>query len=198
MACTSIALKGLAKDCTANLGGIKKVIMAPYSANTFSTAGEHGKIHCYTLTASTANWYAFYVKKNSSSASSEAVLDQSNGIAYVTTHLNLVFPKMTTEKREELEQLRRGELVVCFKDCNNHWFVMGVNRPVSASNAGAQSGQNFSDPNNFSIELESNDDTFCYELNNVSSQAADACSYPTSLQGEVWVDPHQHTEPYGG
>ena len=179
MGCTSASLAGLAVDCSKSMGGIKKVIIAPYSAGTFNLQGETGgKIHCYTLTANTGDWRAYYFRKGNGQVTSTLNTDPANGVNYVSTELQLTFTRQDTAKRVEMEHLALGDVVCCYQDCNGLWWALGVDGPVVCTAGSGQTGAQKTDGSNYQITLTAEDKTWPYELNLYSSQGADRIEYP--------------------
>lgn len=209
MGCISATLAGLAQDCSRSMGGIQKVIIAPYSANTFDLAGETGgKIHCYSLTADTKDWRAYYFRKGNGQATSTLNVDPANGVNFVSTELALTFTRQDTEKRVEMSALAQMDLVCCYKDYAGQWWALGIDSPVTCTAGTAATGAQKTDGNNYQITLTAEDKTWPIELNLYSSQGADSIGYPSESTSQYtnageWpggspINDNPATQPIGG
>lgn len=171
MACTcnSFTLAGLCKDCEGNVGGISVVYVALASEisgkpSVDSSTANTGMITAITLThTGTTPFYEYQFKKNTGSMTSTLnVSDQ--GDTYVETVLSLIFNKMETKKRIEMNALSVQDLVVIVKDCNGKYWYLGYDNPVNASNGGGETGTNRTDSNHYSLELTDTSASYPYEV----------------------------------
>lgn len=167
--CNSFTLAGLCKDCEGNVGGISVVYVAlasEISAVTVdsSTGETGGMITAITLTnTGTTPFYEYQFKKNTGSMTSTLnVTDQ--GDTYVETVLSLIFNRMETKKRIEMNALSVQDLVIIVKDCNSKYWYLGYDNPVSASNGGGETGTNRTDSNHYSLELTDTSASYPYEV----------------------------------
>lgn len=161
MSCTSYTLKGITNDCSTSKGGIREVYIADW-ANDLFTLGET-KDTVASLKPD-AKFYKFYIKRNTSSFTSTATIDQANGVNYVSTELSLVFTKMETSKRIEMSALLLNDVAVIVIDSNNKAWCLGLNNPVNATAGTAESGVAASDGNKYTITLTDESDTFPFEF----------------------------------
>lgn len=151
MACTQ-TLSGLAKDCSANRGGIVEVYIANHADVTGVTVTD-GKISAITMdTGKKFKAYAF--SKNTGNLTSTYTIDTASGVRYVTSDLLLQFNRMETTKRVEITALALGDLAVICKDANGTYFYLGKDEPVNASAGDGQTGTARSDANRYTITLE--------------------------------------------
>lgn len=160
MACTAYALKGLTNDCATSKGGIREVYICDWAKDLF-TVGESA--NTVTALKSDAQWFKYYIKRNTSSFTSTATIDLANGVNYVSTELNLVFTRQETAKRVEMSALLLNDVACLVIDSNNKVWVMGKDNPVNATAGTAESGTAASDGNKYSITLTDESDTFMYE-----------------------------------
>ena len=176
--CTSAVLAGLAQDCATSMGGIQKVLIAPWDLSGITVAS--GKTHIYSLTASTENspWKAYYFRKGNASVSTTLTIDNQNGVNFCTSQIDLTFTRQETVKRVEVSALATGSMMVCYKDANGLWWFLGWN-PVEAVSGEAQSGAAKTDGNFYKISLGADEETFPLELDDLSAQGADTIAYPT-------------------
>ena len=122
-------------------------------------------------------WYEYNFKKNTSSFTSTLNIDPANGINFVSTELILQFNKMNTTKRIEMASLAVNDMYVIVEDCNNKYWYLGMDEPVTATSGTSQTGTVKSDGNFYQITLTDESKTWLYE---VSKDAL-----PIMLQG--WV-----------
>ena len=93
MSCAQ-TISGIAKDCSASMGGIKKAWIAnqeDVSAVTVTT----GKVTGLTMETSKV-FKEFAFRKGVSSFTSTLNSDPANGTSFVSTEINLVFSKRGT------------------------------------------------------------------------------------------------------
>lgn len=161
MSCTQ-TLAGLAKDCSANMGGIVEVMIANYDDVSEYTVAD-GKISAITM-ASSAKFKKYSFAKNTGSLTSTYTLDAASGVKYVTSDLLLQFNRMETTKRVEITALALGDLAVIVKDANGKYWYLGKDEPVNASAGDGQTGTARSDANRYTITLQDESLEMPYEV----------------------------------
>ena len=171
MACTTYTLKGITNDCATSKGGIREVYIADWQKDLF-TLGETSET--VESLKSDAKFYKFFIKKNTSSFTSTATIDLANGVNYVSTELNLVFTRQETAKRVEMSALLLNDVAVLVTDSNGKTWVMGLESPVNATAATAESGVSASDGNKYTITLTDESSTFMYEYTGTLPTPANA------------------------
>lgn len=161
MSCTQ-TLAGLARDCSANMGGIVEVLIANFddvSAVTVTT----GQVSAITM-ASTAKFKKYAFAKNTGNLTSTYNLDPASGVRYVTSTLLLQFNRMETTKRVEITALALGDLAVIVKDANGKYWYLGKDEPVNASAGDGQTGTARADANRYTITLQDESLEMPYEV----------------------------------
>ena len=171
MSCTAYTLKGITNDCATSKGGIREVYIADWAKDLF-TLGETSET--VESLKPDAKFYKFFIKKNTSSFTSTATIDLANGVNYVSTELNLVFTRQETAKRVEMSALLLNDVACLVVDSNNKVWVMGLESPVNATAATAESGVAASDGNKYSITLTDESSTFMYEYTGTLPTPANA------------------------
>ena len=161
MACTQI-LAGITLDCASSVGGIKEVYIANYDDVDF--VEMDGDLITGFSMSGTAKFKKYEFRKQTGSMTSTLNVDETAGVNYVSTELNLVFTKMETSKRVEIAALAVGQLAVIVKDGNNKYWYLGYNDYVSATAGSANTGTAKGDSNNYSITLKDESDSFPYEV----------------------------------
>ena len=153
MACTQ-TLAGIARDCLANMGGIKAVWLAN-AAKVDTVTVTAGAITAITmLNSETFKKYEF--ARGTSSMSSNYAVNAENGTTYVETDLLMVFNRMDTTKRLEIVALAQGELVAFVEDNNGKVWYLGKDEPLTINAADGLTGVARADRNGYSITLRDN------------------------------------------
>lgn len=162
MSCTSYTLKGLARDCSTSMGGIKTVYIANYS-DVESVAVADEKITGVTMIDG-AKFLQYHLRKGAGSFSSTSNIDAANGINYVTTDLVFNMLKMDTAKRVEMTALSVNELAVIVEDANGVYWYLGKDEAVTATTGTGATGTARTDGNMYSITLQDTSLTYPYEI----------------------------------
>lgn len=149
-------------DCQTSIGGIKEVYIANYDNIVGVTVTDDIITGIEQDGAVVFKKYQF--RKQTGSMTSTLNVDETTGVNYVSTELNLVFTKMETSKRIEVAALSIGQLAVIVKDSNNKYWYLGYNDYVSATAGSANSGTSKGDSNNYSITLKDESDSYPYEV----------------------------------
>lgn len=161
MPCTQ-TLSGLAKDCSANMGGIVEALIANFD-DVSNVVVTDGVISTITMAAS-AKFKRYAFAKNTGSLTSTYTLDPASGVKYVTSDLLLQFNRMQTRARVEVTALALGDLVVIVKDANGKYWYLGKDEPVNASAGDGQTGTARADANRYTITLQDESQEMPYEV----------------------------------
>lgn len=161
MSCTQ-TLSGLAKDCSANMGGIVEVLIANYDDVSELTLTD-GKISAIAMVSS-AKFKRYNFTKNTGNLTSTYTLDPASGVKFVTNALLLQFNRMETTKRVEITALALGDLAVIVKDANGKYWYLGKDEPVNASAGDGQTGTARADANRYTITLQDESKEMPYEV----------------------------------
>ena len=161
MPCTQ-TLSGLAKDCSANMGGIVEALIANFD-DVSNVVVTDGVISTITMAAS-AKFKRYAFPKNTGSLTSTYTLDPASGVKYVTSDLLLQFNRMQTAARVEITALALGDLVVIVKDANGKYWYLGKDEPVNASAGDGQTGTARADANRYTITLQDESLEMPYEV----------------------------------
>ena len=161
MSCTQ-TLSGLAKDCTANMGGIVEVLIANFDDVTAMTVTSDV---ISAITMDTGKKFKKYnFAKNTGSMTSTYTIDPASGVKYVTTDLLMQFNKMQTTARVEIAALALADLAVIVKDANGKYWYLGKEEPVNISAGDGQTGTARSDANRYTITLQDNSSVLPLEV----------------------------------
>lgn len=170
MACTQ-TINGLARDCAANLGGLKKVYIAPYDEGKTVTITS-GAISAYTASAGAANHKAFNFRAGAASMTSTSQIDATSGVSMIQTQLVMNFGRMDATKRAEIQALIQGEVQVIAVDNNGEAWLLGYDAPVIAVGAqNAQSGAQMTEANQYSITLQDSSRQLPYSFDDATVYA---------------------------
>lgn len=161
MACT-FTLTGIARDCEVNAGGIKRVLIASY-ADVLGVTETDGVITAVTL--DTGKYFAeYYVRKGVASYTGTPQFNDDGDYTGEDGVLSLVFGRMTTAKRIEVDALSKQDLVVVFQDANGLWWYLGKDYPVTRNGGDTTTGTAQTDRNGYGIDLHSNDNGAPFEV----------------------------------
>ena len=160
MSCrTTNLLAGLARDCSNNMGGIKKLYAIDADDVTSVAEDANGVVQLSggskTLTlASSKHFVEYYLPPESASLVITPTVNPQNGNAYVTSVLTFNMTKMNATKRVEINTLMLGNLHIIAEDNNGVLWYLGVERPVEfTGGAQSQTGTAYADLNAYGAEL---------------------------------------------
>lgn len=163
MNCNSITLSNIAKDCNANLGGIKKVYLALWSGGIFSTSADTAGTTYVSAVSTASTWYEYNFRKNTGSyVSTQTVSDAGNN--FFTNVLTMVFSRMESAKRTAVQALSVGEVAGIIEDCNGKFWSFGFDEAgVAAGNTG-DTGVAKTDTNAYTVVLQDESLELPYEV----------------------------------
>lgn len=159
MACLT-TLNGIARDCAHNIGGIKKIWIAPYQEGVATLAQSGDQKISGLAEGAAAKFAAYWFARNTASMTSTLNKDNNSGTSYVSTELVMQFNKMEASKRLEIEALSTGDVMVIAQDNNGTAWFLGFDAPVEASAGTGQTGAAKADGNFYNITL--SDESFGY------------------------------------
>lgn len=162
MAYCNQTLAGITLDCSNNMGGIKTVYITNFGDVESIKMGED-KITGITLTSG-SKFKTYQFRKGTSSMNSELTADETNGLNFVTTTLNLVFTKMETAKRVEMSALSIAQLAVIVLDSNGIYWYITPDDYASASAGGGETGTAKGDRNAYTLTLTTENTTYPIEI----------------------------------
>ena len=150
MPCTQ-TLAGIARECGANMGGIKAVYMANFE--DVDTVTITANVVTAITMVSTKKFYAYYFNPNTSSFTTTMQANRENGTLYFETVLSLVFPKQDATKRVEVNALAQAGLMAIVQDSNDNCWLLGYNDPLLMTTGTAETGVSRADRNGYALEL---------------------------------------------
>lgn len=153
MACLQ-TLAGLCIGCDSSLGGLKKILIAQWKDGIFTKGEGEPETATVTGVASGSTWFEYQFRKGQASFSTEQTKDDTNGVNYYTSTIDITFSRMDATKRAEIQALTLGDVAVIAVDSNGAAHCFGDDEPVT-SNGGAvaQSGAAKGDGNFYQVHL---------------------------------------------
>ena len=159
MGCSK-TLYGIAQECNANVGGIKKAYIAnfqegifKYTVATGSTEGDIEIPNQITGITSGVTFLPVEFRKGSSSMTSTLNTDQATGLNYVSTEVALAFARQETGKRLAVASMALGGIAMVVVDANNEWHGLGVDEGMFPTAGGAETGTARGDANQYTLTL---------------------------------------------
>lgn len=156
--CSSVALKGIPRDCASSLGGVTKIALINYSDLTGTptvTASADGAGEITAIpTGSTGKIAYYYPRKGACSLTETFNVDNATGLSMWTSEVVITFSRMEASKRAEIQAMSLNEMAVLVLDSNGITHYLGFSEPVVASAGTGQTGQAKTDANSYSITLQ--------------------------------------------
>lgn len=162
MAYCTQTLNGITLDCGNSMGGIKRVFIANYG--DIETVSVSGDMVTGITMDSGAKFKSYQFRKNTSNMTSTLTADETTGLNYVTTEVNLVFTKMETSKRIEMAALAQAQLAVIVEDSNGVFWYVTKDEYAAASAGSAETGTSKGDRSAYTLTLTSENLSFPYEI----------------------------------
>lgn len=155
MGCPLQTLKGIQRDCSANLGGIAEAWFGQYTQ--FNVAVDEATHSVTAITAvedaTDAKFYGYEFNRQTGSLTSTITVDEANGVRYYTNVASLQFSRLEAAKHVEIEALAQGQLIGIFRDTNDQYWLVGKDNYMSLTEATAQTGQAFGDLSGYNTSL---------------------------------------------
>lgn len=165
MECNSIALTGIARDCNANMGGIKKVWMVLKDEVTTVTVDDRtNSIATMSLASGSNSLHEFNFRKGAASMTSNLQKDDTAGSYYWETDLVMNFQRMETAKRTAVMALTLAECAAIVLDANNIYWFLGKDEYLGATAGTGETGQAKTDANQYTVTLQDSSLELPYEI----------------------------------
>lgn len=167
MACP-ITLAGIQLSCESSVGGLKTIYLVQSDDVTDVTLNEEGTMISNITLKSPAKWLEYQFRRGTSSFTSTLTADETTGNNFVSSEITLVFTKMETSKRIEVQAMSIGQLAAIVIDSNGKAWYFGKrglqDDYVSASAGTGQTGTAKSDSNNYTITLSTESEQWPFEI----------------------------------
>lgn len=159
-------IKGIARDCSSNIGGVKKVYIAPYDEGLSLTITD-GVITAISQTAGAGKFMAYNFREGAATLTHSSQIDQTSGVNFMQSTLSITFAKQDATKRMELNSLLFGEVQCIVIDNNGKARFLGKDAPLlaQAGDNGTTGGQK-TDANQYAISLLDNSAELPYFFDN--------------------------------
>ena len=148
MACSNLTA-GFTLDCNDSNGGIDKIFIA--NGPVESITQSSGTITAITVGGSAltpSDFYDFDVPRQTSSFTETINVSQENGTVFYDQALTMIFNKMEAAKRDQILLMAQAtDMVVVFKDNNDKYFSVGVERGAFMTAGSSVSGTAYGDRN---------------------------------------------------
>lgn len=151
--CTPQTLSDIVVDCGSNKGGVSVVAIRNRS-DIASITETDGVVTAMTLaTGAAADAAVLAFRAQTCLLSSEATIDDSQGVHFYTNTLAFRFNRMTAAKRASVNALVHAETVAVVKDNNGEYWLVGNEEPLRAASSTATTGTAFTDANEYTPSL---------------------------------------------
>lgn len=150
MPCTQ-TLAGIARDCSASVGGVKAVYMANFEDVDTVTVTSN-VVSAITMVGA-AKFYAYYFNPQTSNFVVNINANRENGTLFFETVLSLVFPKQDAAKRLEVNALAQAGLMAIVQDNNDNYWLLGKDEPLLMTTGTAETGTARADRNGYALEF---------------------------------------------
>jgi len=165
-------LTGIAKDCAASIGGIKRLFLNLASAiSSIAVDVTSNMINDIDLVMTTgtnpepvSKFKEFKLPKGVGSLQSSLQVNQDNGVNYIQNILTLVFNRMDTDKRMAISALAVSECVAIVEDNNGKYWYVGKDDPLVSTGGDSGTGAAKTDRNGYGINLQSEEKTYPFEI----------------------------------
>ena len=136
------------------MGGIVEVYFSAHDQVSKVEVTEN-VISAITM-AEGAKFKKYFIRKGTSSMTTEGRFDAASGTKYYETNLAISFPKMGAAKRVEVNALAVNELAVIVKDANGVYWYLGYDNPLVVSAFSGNTGQAWTDANKYDLTAQDN------------------------------------------
>lgn len=152
MSCTQ-TLNGIAKDCSPNLGGVRRVYISNWEDVSFAADATTGVV-TVSVSGEGGVLQKYEFPRGLASMTSTATIEATSGAKYYTTEVALQFNKMEATKRLEMTALAMADLAVIVEDENGKLWLPDTSHPMSISAGDGTTGTAVGDANKYGITLQ--------------------------------------------
>lgn len=168
MSCSNLNA-GFILDCNDSNGGIEKVFIAngPVESFQLSTAGS-GVVDEIVVNGSPltpSDFFVFEVPRQTANFTETHTVSQTAGTLFYDQALSMVFNKMEAQKRNQLLLMGQAtNMVVVFKDSNDKYWSVGLERGAYMTAGTSITGTAYGDQNGYTITLTGNERNPSFEI----------------------------------
>lgn len=157
---------GFTLDCNDSNGGIDKIFIA--NGPVESITESNGTISAITVGGSAltpSDFFAFEVPRQTSSFTETINVSNENGTVFYDQALTMILNKMEAAKRDQILLLsQNNEMVVVFKDNNNKYFSVGIQRGAYMTAGTSVSGTAYGDRNGYELTFSGMEEQPAFEV----------------------------------
>ena len=158
-------LNGIAKDCSPNKGGVKRVYIANFEEMKATVDESTGIATIQAVGGGKFKKYEF--PRGLASMISPATIDPSTGARYFTTDVSLFFNRMEATKRMEIMALFVADAMVVVEDENGTLWLPDYENPMVCSASENGTGTAVGDANRYGITLQVMSDALPYVVSSI-------------------------------
>jgi len=157
---------GFTLDCNDSNGGIEKIFIANGPVQSITEAA--GTISAITVGGSAltpSDFFAFEVPRQTSSFTETINVSNENGTVFYDQALTMILNKMEAAKRDQILLLsQNNEMVVVFKDNNDKYFSVGIQRGAYMTAGTSVSGVAYGDRNGYELTFSGMEEQPAFEV----------------------------------
>lgn len=170
MSCSQ-TLNGIAKDCSPNMGGVRRVYIANWEDVSFAASADTGMVNITIEGVGEDVFKKYEFPRGLASMTSTATITPTSGGKYFTTEVVLQFNRMEATKRLEIMALAMADLAVVVEDENGKFWVPDISNPMVISAGDGTTGTAVGDANKYGITLQVEATGLPYETTKPTSVA---------------------------
>lgn len=110
--------------CKDHIGGIKELVIGPWSGNEVITLNNQEVVTDYSANA--GDYFRFILPKHTGNFEETGNFDIAQGTAgFYTQTINATFHKLTALRRQNLQEMTKLRMVIFVKDNNDNYWLCG-------------------------------------------------------------------------
>lgn len=172
MPCSS-KLYAIPQDCSGSKGGVKRVWLAAYATDVFTTDKDTdtGLYKSVTGVNTETEFVQVNFRKGAANVESTYNIDNATGTNYCTNVLSMNFVRQEISKRISVAAMAVSEMAIVYEDANGNLFALGVEEGVMASGGSATTGAARTDANQYVMQLQDDFESFPLPLTASAAEA---------------------------
>lgn len=153
MALSSCTLIGsIQRDCRDSNGGIFEIKVKVLPSATTLAADYTNTSGTVTIASgSQSGWYTYYLEKNTANFIETGTHSRENGTTEYAQSLTIVFNKISSQIRNELQVLAKNDVQIAIKDRNSVYYLMGYEFGAYLETSEAATGTAGTDRNGYTL-----------------------------------------------
>jgi len=157
---------GFTLDCNDSNGGIETIFIANGPVQSITeTSGTISAITVGGSALTPSDFFAFQVPRQTSSFTETINVSNENGTVFYDQALTMILNKMEAAKRDQILLLsQNNEMVVVFKDNNDKYFSVGIQRGAYMTAGTSVSGVAYGDRNGYELTFSGMEEQPAFEV----------------------------------